>query len=74
MLGLLPTILATDEMYPVLNRDNLTTQFRFNYLRNTKSFAIILRHFLNLDEILNIFTKKMMLIDFIILKIRTPKT
>ena len=45
MLGLLVTTLATNEMYPVLNRDNLTIQFRFNYPKNTESFVIILRHF-----------------------------
>ena len=43
-------------------------------LRNTKPFVIILRHFWNLAEILNILTKEMMLIDFVISKLRTPKT
>ena len=58
MLGLLVTTLTTDEMYPVLNRDNLTIQFKFHYLRNTKYFVIILRHFWNLEKILNILAKK----------------
>ena len=51
-----------------------TYQFTCNYLRNTKCFANFLLHFLNLGEISNILTEKMMLIDFVLLELRTPKT
>ena len=68
---LLVTTLAANEKYPVLNRDNLTIPFQIHLSRNTKSFVIILLHLWNLDEILNILTKKMMVIDFVISKLRT---
>ena len=71
---LLVTTLAANEKYPVLNRDNLTIPFQIQLSRNTKSFVIILLHLWNLDELLNILTKKMMVIDFVISKLRTPKT
>ena len=70
---LLVTTLTANEKYPVLNRDNLTIPFQIQLSRNTKSFVIILLHLWNLDEILNILTKKMMVIDFVISKLRTPK-
>ena len=45
-------------------------QFRWNYLKNTKLFLNFLLHFRNVDEILNIFRKKITLLDFVISKLR----
>ena len=43
-------------------------QFRCNYLRNKKFFLNFLLHFPNLDEILNILKKRMILTDFLFSK------
>ena len=48
--------------------------FRCNYLRNEKLFLkFFFLHFLNLDSILNIFEKNMILIADVFLNLQTPK-
>ena len=74
ILGLLVNTLAADEMYPVLNRDNLTIQFKWYYLEKRKIFLNFLLHFWNLNSILNILEKKMTLTAFVFPKLRTLKT
>ena len=49
-------------------------QFRCNYLGNKTLFLNFLLHFWNLNQILNSLKKKIILIDFVISKLRTPKT
>ena len=49
-------------------------QFRCNSLTKTNVFLTFLLHFWNLDKILNILSKNITLIDFVISKLRTPKT
>ena len=74
ILGLLVTTLAADEKYPVLNRDNLTIRIQIQLSQKQKIFCDYFPAFWNLAKILNILTKKMMLMDFAISKLRTPKT
>ena len=47
--------------------------FRCIYLRNEKYFVNFFLHFLNLESILNIFKKKMILIADVFLSILTQK-
>ena len=58
ILGLLVNTLAADEKYPVLNRDNLTIPVQMQLSQEQKLFLNFSLHFLNLEEILNILTKK----------------
>ena len=52
----------------------LPYQFRRNYLRKKNFFLNFLLYFWNPAYILNIFNKKMTLIDFVFSNLRTPKT
>ena len=45
MLGLLVNTLATNEMYPVLNRDNLTIPNQMKLSQKQEIFAQFLLHF-----------------------------
>ena len=49
-------------------------QFKCNYPRNKKPFTNFLLQFWNLDEYLNVLTKKTALIDFVFPKLWTPET
>ena len=74
ILGLPVNTFAAAEKDPVLHRLIKKYQFRCNYLRNKNLFLNFFLHFWNLNEILKILTKKMTFIDFVISKLRTPKT
>ena len=74
ILGLLFNTLAADKKYPVLNRDNMTIPIQMQLSQKQKTFSNFLLHLLNLDEILNILTKKVTLMHFAISKLWTPKT
>ena len=63
-----------DQKYPVLNRKNLMIPVQMQLCQKQKPFPNFLLHFWNVDEILNIFKKKMTLIDFLYPKLRTPNT
>ena len=74
ILGLLANTLATDEKYPVLNRDNLTIPIEMQLSQKQKVFLNFLLLFWSLPETLNVLAKKMTLIAFVFLNLRTPKT
>ena len=74
ILGLLVNTLAADEKYPVLNRDNLTIPIEMQLSQKQKVFLNFLLLFWSLPETLNVFAKKMTLIAFVFLNLRTPKT
>ena len=66
ILVLLVNTLAADEKYPVLNRDNLTIPIQMQLSKKQKIFSEFFSHSGNLDQILNILTKKIILINFVI--------
>ena len=74
ILGLLVNTLAADEKYPVLNRDNLTIPIEMQLSQKQKVFLNFLLLFWSLPETLNVLAKKMTLIAFVFLNLRTPKT
>ena len=49
------------------------SQFKCNYLKNEKKFLNFLFHFWNLQEILNILKKNMMVLANVLLKLETVK-
>ena len=67
-------ILAADEKYPVLNRDNLTTSIQMQLSQNQKNFSDVFNTFLKSSLNFQHFETKMTLIDFVFPKLRTPKT
>ena len=67
-------ILAADEKYPVLNRDNLTTSIQMQLSQNQKNFSDVFTTFLKSSFNFQHFETKMTLIDFVFPKLRTPKT
>ena len=74
ILGLLVNIFAADEKYPVLNRDNLTTSIQMQLSQKWKAFYKLFAAFLKSPLNLKYVKKKMTLIDFLFLKLGTPKT
>ena len=74
ILGLLVNTLATDEKYPVLNRDNLTIPIQMQLSQKQKTisdfFAKCLKSRLNFKH----FDQKVTPIDFPFSKLRNPKT
>ena len=72
-MGLLVNTLAGDEMYPVLNRDNLAIPVQMQLSQQKKPFLNDLLYFWNIAYILNILQKKKItLTDFVFPKLRTP--
>ena len=67
-------ILAADEKYPVLNRDNLTTSIQMQLSQNQKNFSDVFTTFLKSSLNFQHFETKMTIIDFVFPKLRTPKT
>ena len=67
-------ILAADEKYPVLNRDNLTTSIQMQLSQNQKNFSDVFTTFLKSSLNFQHFETKMTLIVFVFPKLRTPKT
>ena len=67
-------ILAADEKYPVLNRDNLTTSIQMQLSQNQKNFSDVLTTFLKSSLNFQHFETKMTLRDFVFPKLRTLKT
>ena len=74
ILLLLVKALAADENYPVLNRDNLKMPIQMQLSKKQKSFSEFLLAFLKSTLDFKHFEKKMTLIGFVFLKLRTPKT
>ena len=76
IFGPLFNTLPTGEKYPLLKRDNLTIPIQMQLSHKQKNFSEFFAAFLKSrwDEILNILKKKMALSEFLISKLRTPKT
>ena len=70
---MLVNILAADGKHCLVKRDNLTIPIQMQLRRKQQLFLNLLLPFLNAAEVLSILAKKMMLIDFVISKLRTPK-
>ena len=58
VLGLLVNTLATDEKYPVLNRDNLTIPIQMQLSQKQKTFSQIFPAFLEFRSNFEYFEKK----------------
>ena len=71
---LLINILAADEKYPVLNRDNLTITIQMQLSQKQKTFSRFFSAFLKSKLNFKHFEKKMTRIAFVFRKLRTPKT
>ena len=74
ILGLLVNTLAADEIYPVLNKDNLTIPIQMQLSEKQKTFSRFLAAFLKSRLNFKDFETKMTLIVFVFLKLWTPKT
>ena len=74
ILVLLVNGLAADEKYPVLNRNDLTIPVSMQLPEKQKSFFQFLASFLKFRLDFKHFQKKMFLIAFVFLKLRTPNT
>ena len=74
ILGLLVNTLATDEKYPLLKRDNLTIPIQMQLSQKHKTFSQFFAKFLKSIKNFIYLEKKMTLIDFGFLKLRTPKS
>ena len=74
ILGLLVNTLATDEMYPLLKRDNLTIPFQWQLSHKEETFSLFSAAFLKSRWNFQHFDKKDAIIDFVILKLRTLET
>ena len=74
ILGLLVNTLATDEKYPLFNRDNLTIPIQMQLSEKQKTFSRFLAAFLKSRLNFKHFETKMTLIVFVFLKLWTPKT
>ena len=74
ILVLLVNGLAVDEKYPVLNRNNLTIPVLIQLPEKQKTFFQFLASFLKFRLNFKHFEKKMTLIAFVFLNLRTPNT
>ena len=74
ILGLLLNTLTGDEKYPRLKIDTLMIPIQMQLSQKQKSFSQFFPTFLKSTLISKYFHKKMTLIDFVISKLRTPKT
>ena len=76
ILGLLVNTSSTDEKYPVLNRDNLTTPIQMDLSQKPKSFLSIFCFIFEISAKFWTLLKKtkMTVIAFVFPKLRTPKT
>ena len=74
ILGLLVNTLATDEKYPVLNKDNLRIPIEIQLSEKEKNFSRFLAAFLKSSLNFEDFEKKMILTAFVFPKLRTLKT
>ena len=66
--------LRADEMYPILNRDNLTIPIQMQLSKKQKTFAQFLAQFLKFILNFKYLKQSMTLIDFVFPKLRTSKT
>ena len=73
MLRLFINALTPDNKYSLLNRDNLKQHFTEQLSQKRNLLSNFFLYFLNLDSILKIFEKKMMLIADLFLNLPTLK-
>ena len=73
VLELLLNTLNADDKYHVLNKNNLTIPVQMQFSQKQKHFLRFCPYFWNINSILNILKKKMIL-DFVFRKLRTRKT
>ena len=71
---LLVNTFAANEKYLVLDRDNLAIPIQMQLSQKQKTFSRFFAAFLKFRLILNILSKNMTLIDFVMSKLRTPKS
>ena len=74
ILVLLVNALTADEKYSILNRNNLTIPVQIQLPEKQKTFFQFLASFLKFRLDFKRFEKKMFLIAFVFLKLRTPNT
>ena len=74
IFGLLVNILAADEKYPVLNRENLTIPIQMQLSQKQKIFSQFFAAFLEARLNFEHYEKKIILTAFVFLKLRTLKT
>ena len=72
-MGLLVNTLATDEKYPVLNRDNLTIPIQMQFSQKQKTFSELFAAFLEAIWNFERFEKEMASVTFVFPKLRTLK-
>ena len=74
ILGQLVNTLATDEKYPVLNRENLRILIQMQLSEKQKAFSEFFAAVLKSTLYFEYFETKMTLKAFVFLKLRTPKS
>ena len=74
ILGLLVNTLTANENYPVLDRDNLMIPIQMHLSQKQKTFSQFLGGFSKSTLNFKYCEKKMATRDFVIPKLRTPKT
>ena len=75
IFGLFVNTLAADEKYPLLKRNNLTIPIEMQLSQKHKTFSRFYTAFLKSRWTFEHFDKKkLMVMDFVISKLRTPKT
>ena len=65
--------LTANDKYPVRDCENLSSPIQMKFSSNPKPFLILLFHFCNLHQILNILEKKMIVIATFFRKLHTVK-
>ena len=74
ILELLVNTLVADEKYPVLNRDNLTIPIQIQLSQKQKTVSLVFAAFLKSSCNFERLEQKMVLLAFVFLKLRPPKT
>ena len=73
ILGVFRNTLTANDKYPVRDCQNLSSPIQLQLSLNPKAFFILLFHFWNLNQILNILKKKMIVIATLFRKLQTVK-
>ena len=72
-MGLLVNTLAAHGKYPLLNRDNLLMPIQMQLSKNQNTFSQFFATFPKSRNKFKDFEKKLTVIDFVFLKLRSPK-
>ena len=73
ILGLFVNPFTVNDKYCLLNRGDLLQHFQIQLSKKQKVLSECFLDFLNLNQIFNIFEKKMTLTSDVFLNLRTPK-